>query len=189
MEVKKQAKWLMLLSGIAVIALGIVTMIRPAAGLMTVVVFFGIVLLFSGICEIAAYLIRDKSKRSGGMLASGILTNLLGIWVLFGRGMDVVATIIPFIFAIWVMASGLTRIADALSSKEGERRSIWKIVFATIATVFGFVLMFNPLMSVRVIGILVSLMLLSYGIGTVQLFFALRWQDRHGVVVPEVKED
>jgi len=174
MEIKKQTKWLLLLSGIGILALGITTIARPHAGLITLAIFFGVVLLFAGISEIAAYSSRDKANRSGGMLASGILSVLFGIWIMFGRGMAVVATIIPFIFAIWVMASGITRIADSLSPKDGGKRSVWQLVLAIISTMFGFVLMFNPVMSAVVVSIITSIMLIAFGIGTIHMFFVLR---------------
>jgi len=183
----KALKWFLLLSGIWTIGLGITAFFRPLDGLAALGIFFGIGILISGISEIASFIGAEKGSRTGMMLASGIMSTLFGIWVIFGRGTDVIIYILLFVFAAWVMASGIARIVDAVSKKpviansggaaviayEGKI-NIWGLILGILSTFAGFALMFNPFMSARIITFVMAFMFISFGIGSIQLFFHLR---------------
>jgi len=171
---KKSLKWLLLIAGLGIIALGISTLTTPFANLITLVIFFGIAMLVSGVSEIASFISGRRRQRSGMMLTSGIITTLLGIWVIFGRGIYVLSILLPFIFAIWVMTTGITRIVDAISRRAGEPKiKVWELVFGIIASLGGFALLFNPLMAASLAGFTVSIMLIAYGVGSIEQFIRI----------------
>jgi len=174
----KKFKWLLPIAGLVIIALGFVTMFRPLAGIIALALFFGLGMLVSGISEIASFCGQEKGNRSGMMLASGILSTLLGIWVVFRGGTYAVAAFLPYIFAIWVMAAGITRIADSVSKKSGESVRGWQLVFGILATLSGFALMFNPLFSAAVVSFTMAFTMIAYGFGTIELFFQLRREEK-----------
>jgi len=179
--------WFLLIAGIWVIGLGITALFRPLDGLAAIGIFFGIGILFSGISEIASFCGSRKGNRSGMMLACGIMSTLFGIWVIFGRGTDLITYILLFAFAAWVMASGIVRIVDAISQKpviansggmaaiayEGKINT-WGLLLGIFATIAGFALLFNPFMSARIVTLVLSIMFISFGVGSIQLFFHLR---------------
>jgi len=183
----KALKWFLLPAGLWIIGLGITALVRPLDGLAAIGIFFGIGILISGISEIASFCGAGKGNRSGMMLASGIMSVLFGTWVIFGRGTDVITYILLFVFAAWVMASGIARIVDAVSKKpviansggaaviayEGKI-NIWGLILGILATLAGFALMFNPFMSARIITFVMAFMFISFGVGSIQLFFRLR---------------
>jgi len=175
---KKSFKWLLLLAGLGVIALGISVLFTPFANLIRLVMFFGIALLFSGVSEIASFISGKKTQRSGMMLASGIITALTGIWIVFGRGMYVIGILLPFIFAIWVMSSGITRIVDAISPRRvGEGIKVWELAFGIIAALGGFALLFNPYMAAGLASLTISVVLIAYGVGSIELFIrTMKWE-------------
>jgi len=171
---KKTFKWLLPIAGLGIIVLGVATIFTPFANIIVLAIFFGIAMLVSGISEIASFAGAEKGNRSGMLLASGILSALLGIWVMFGRGMYAIAIILPFIFAVWVMASGITRIVDSVSGKSEESKiKKWALILGILTSLSGFALLFNPILSAGIIAFILSFMLISHGIGTIQLFFLL----------------
>jgi len=150
-------------------------MFRPLAGMVTLALFFGIAMLASGISEIAAYRGQEKGNRSGMMLASGILSLLAGIWVVFRGGTYAVVVIMPYIFAVWVMVAGITRIADAVTQKsENDGIKGWQLVFGILEALLGFALLFNPLFSAAIVSFTMGIAIVAHGIGTIELFFRLR---------------
>jgi len=171
----KKFKWLLPVAGLFIIILGVLTMLRPLAGIVALALFFGISMLVSGISEIASYCGQDKGNRSGMMLASGILSALAGIWVVFRGGTYAVAVIMPYIFAAWVMAAGIMRIADAVTRKsEYDRIKGWELAFGILSTVLGFSLMFNPLFSAAMVSFTMAFTMIAHGIGLMEMFFRLR---------------
>ena len=158
----KSMKWLMLISGILVVILGITMLFTPLSNLVALAIFIGISMLISGISEIMSFCGEEKGHRSGWMLVSGILSTLFGIWTMFGRGTEALVAILPFIFAVWVMSSGITRIVGSVSLKsEGSSLWGWMLAFGILGTVFGFLLLFSPVLSGMIVSYALAFMLIS----------------------------
>lgn len=171
----KSIKWLLLLSGILVVILGITMLFTPLENLVTLAMFVGISMLMSGVSEIVSFCNEAKDHRSGWMLASGVLTAFFAVWALFGRGTEALAAMLPYIFAVWVISSGLLRIAGAIAVKsEGSNLWSWILAFGIVGTALGFLLLFSPILSAVVISCSIGCMLVSYGIDNVILFFRLK---------------
>ena len=172
---KKMLKWLLPAAGLWVIAFGVTAMFRPLSALITFALFIGIGMFVSGIAEIASFIGQGRGSRSGLMLASGIMSTLLGIWVMVGRGVYAIALILPFVFAVWVLASGITRVVDSISQRShGYDMDKWQLAFGILGTMAGFSLLFNPLMSAVLVSFTLGFMLISHGVGTIELFFKVR---------------
>ena len=180
----KTFRWLMPIAGLLAIGLGISVFFTPLTSLTTIAIFFGIGILFSGISEIISFYGAGKGKRSGWMLFTGIVSVLFGLWASFGIGMYAIARFIPFIFAGWIMALAIERIADAVARKYVEnedgtttyKRSVnkWGLFLGILTLLSSIVLMFNPFMSARLVSIMLSVLLIIYGINTIELFFRVR---------------
>jgi uncharacterized membrane protein HdeD (DUF308 family) len=174
-KIFKSMKWLMLLSGIMIVILGITMLFTPLKNLVTLAIFISISMLISGISEIASFYNEEKVHRSGWMLASGILTTLFAVWALFGHGIETLTTMIPFVFAVWVMSSGVMRLVGAVSLRsEGSILWGWILAFGVLGTAFGFLLLFSPVLSEMIISYSIGFMLISYGIDNIIIFFRLK---------------
>lgn len=167
-------KWFMLISGVLIAILGISMLFTPLANLVTLALFIGIAMLISGISEIVSFCCEEIGQRSGWMLASGIITTLLGIWTFFGRGSAALIAILPFIFAVWVMSSSIMRIVGSVSLKS-EGFSQWSLLLALgiIGTILGFILLFSPVLSSTIIALSIAFMLIVHGINNIIIFFRM----------------
>ena len=137
-------------------------------------VFIGISMLLSGVSEIALYFNDEPEKRSAWMLAEGMLATLLGIWAVFGRGAAVLVAVLPFLFAVWVMTSGILRIAGAFSMKASDSEKACMLFLGILNAVLGFVLLFSPYFSAAVAAYAIAFMFIAYGIHSIYIFFVLK---------------
>lgn len=170
----KSIKWFMLTSGVLIVLLGIIMLFTPFQNLATLAISIGISMLFSGITEIAEFFGEEKEDRSNWTLVSGILITLLGIWTIFGRGSNVLLAILPFIFAISVIGSSISRIIGSRALKaEGSSYWVWVMVFGILGIILGIVLLFSPLLSNMVIAYIIAVMLISYGADNIVIFFRM----------------
>jgi len=184
----KSLGWFMPIAGLLAIGLGIAALFRPLTSLATIAIFFGISILSSGISEIVSFYSARKGYRSGWMLTTGIMSIVFGLWATIGVGTYAVARFIPFIFAGWVMALGIERIADAVARKYVENedvsttymRSVNKLglLLGVLTLLTSIILMFNPLMSARLVSIMLSILLVTYGVNTIELFFRIKQASR-----------
>jgi len=180
----KLLRWFMPIAGLLAIGLGIVSLFRPLTSLTTIAIFFGISVLSSGISEIVSFCGAGKGNRSGWTLTAGILSVIFGLWATIGIGMYAIARFIPFIFAGWIMTLGIERIADAIARKHIEnadggtayKRSInkWGLFFGILILLSSVILMFNPFMSARLVSIMLSILLVTYGVNTIELFIRFK---------------
>ena len=175
-RVSTLAKWLLPISGILIVLLGGSMLFNryPWENLLTLAIFVGFSMLFAGISEITAFFSAEKGRRSWFLLVCGVLSTLFGAWTVFGPGVLKVATILPLIFAVWVMTSGIMRIASAVSTRsEGSRVWLWIVVFGTLEAILGFFLLFHPVLSALIVSYMLAFMLIFYGMNNIMLFFFL----------------
>jgi len=170
----KSVKWMLLVSGLLIVALGVIMFFTPWANLVALAIFIGIMMLIAGVSEIAAFFHAEKGHRSGMILVGGILSAWFGIWTVFGRGDVALAVVLPTIFAAWVMLSGFTRGAGAMALKsKGSSVWIWMLLLGIVEAALGFVLLFHPLLAAIVASYTLAFMLITYGMNDIVLFFEI----------------
>lgn len=175
MKSMKAMRWLLLLSGILVTILGVYMVFTPLENLVGLALYIGITMLISGISEVASYFGEEKENRTGWVLASGILTTLFGMWAICGRGIVTMTVVLPFMFAMWIMMSGIMRIVAAFSYKSiGVKSWGWVLAMGILSTIFGFVLMFSPMMSAMIVAYMIASMFIVHGINSILLFFNIK---------------
>ena len=99
------------------------------------------------------------------------------MWFVFALGSAVFAaltSILPFIFAVWVMTSNIMRIVGSISLKnEGFSQWGWLLAFGIVGTILGFILLFTPVLSSAIIAFLIAFMLIVYGVDNIIIFFRM----------------
>lgn len=175
MKQEKSMKWLLLVSGILVLLIGVVMIFTPFSDLVGLALFIGVAMFVSGISEIITFFSEGIGYHSGWVMASGILSTLLGGWILFGRGSSALIATLPYVFAVWMIAEGIMSIAGAFTVKSvGSSMWGWMLVVGILVTILGFMLLLDPLTSTLYISYLLAFMVISYGINNIVMFFNLK---------------
>jgi len=180
------AKWLLLVSGILIVILGATMFFNryPWENLLTLALFVGFMMLFSGISELVSFISGRKGHRSVWMLMGGLLSTILGAWTVFGYGDEKLAPVLPIIFAVWVMTSGVMRAVGSFTLKSEGSKMWWGILILGVVEVFlGFVLLFHPILAALIVSYTIALMLTFYGMSNIMLFFNIQ---RSGPENPKV---
>lgn len=170
----KTMKWLLLISGLLVVVLGIGMLFTPAENLIGLAIYICIAMLISGVSEIFAYFSHERASRSYWMLISGSLSLLFGVWFLFGQSLKNFADLIPFIFSAWMSTAGLLRIIASLTQHpkkaKGQR---WLIIIGVVQALLGIILMYSPWLSAIVLSSILSFMFIVHGGNNILLFTQL----------------
>lgn len=163
------------ISGLLMALLGIIVLFTPYESLVALTLFIGFMLLLSGLSEILIFIDQRKDERSGWWLAGGILSLIIGIWILFGRGSDALLTLIPIVFAAWVLFSGVLRIVGSLSLRSYGAKYWWlSTLLGILYSLAGVILLFAPYLSSMIVVYMIAFSLILYGITNIVIYLSLR---------------
>ncbi len=166
-------KVISIIAAIAMIAVGIMSLFNPAATLVSVAWMIAILALVSGVLTLVYYFSGAKQYTgSGWLLFEGIVDIIMGVILLFNGFF--VATMLPYIFGVWIIFSGIVRIIGAFDCKKLGYGSWWLIlILGIIAIGLGLCSMFDPIVGIIAITVLVGLSFIMKGIGFLATIFTL----------------
>ena len=102
-----RTKYFSLISGIIFLIVGIYIITRPLFIAYTINIIFCVMLLIEGISQISAYLSEKREGRSNWRLVEGIVSIIIGIYLVIGYPLGLPITIIVAI-GIWLFFIGNT---------------------------------------------------------------------------------
>lgn len=166
----------LLIIGVVLTGYGAWLIFNPQTALYFLVLGLGLSMLLSGLFEIFLFFANGKEQRSYWMLAGGLLSTLLSIWLLSSRNrMTGIALALPFIFSMWLIFSAVIRVVGAVSMKShGEENWGWSILWSMLGILLGFLFLTHPALSTFAIGVYVASLLIYEGISFIGLFFWLK---------------
>jgi uncharacterized membrane protein HdeD (DUF308 family) len=164
----------MLVAGVAAIALGVFVLAWPKATLHVVGVLFGVYLVVTGLFQLAG---AFGSHVPGHLRAlgfvSGALFVLLGLICFRGAAESVL------LLALWIgfgwLIRGVMLTAVALSSQDMPARG-WQVFLGVVTAVAGVVVIVSPFGSIAVLTLVTGVWLLVLGV--VETAHALRLRGR-----------
>lgn len=157
-----------LAAGIIMTLFGIFVWFNPAATLMALAMYLGIIFVVVG----AGYFMASFSARSGWYLLVGVLDMLVG--VVFLTNIGVTAASLPIIFALWCMFVGVIQIFDSFELKKLEYPWGWSLIAGALGILFGFWILSSPIVGALTITALMGAYILIYGIIQVVEYFTVR---------------
>ena len=162
-----------LLRGIAAIAFGVVTWLRPGLSLATLVFFFGAYALFDGILATTTAIEgRDDQEHWWLLLLAGLVGVGVGILTFMTPGLTAMALL--FYIAVWAIARGVLEIAVAIRVRK-EVHGEWRLILCGLASVgFGVLLMVRPGAGALTLLWLIGSYAVAFGILLVMLAFKVR---------------
>lgn len=177
-EQSKQAVrhwWLLLVVGIALLAVGILVFIYPARSYLDLSVLFGWLILFSGVMEVVlAACSRHFVTGRGWMLAGGIIEIILGAILVFNVALSAVT--LPIFLGFWLLMRSFSTIGLASDMHVlGIRGSGWTVLTGVLLLICSLWMLLQPLaFGTTAVVVWVGLSLLFAGISTVSLSLQLR---------------
>lgn len=165
-------------AGVVLILTGVFCFANPGATFLSVAFLLGSAMLLSGISGTLAYIwISRKREISNSLLIEGLISIILGILVLSNQLLADAA--IPVFFGMWVMFTGIIRIAEAYAHRNaGKMQLIWLLSLGILGFAAGLYAFFNTVLfafsAIMLIGILFVIQGSSVMLVGVNLSFHLR---------------
>ncbi|NUP17146.1 MAG: HdeD family acid-resistance protein [Streptomyces sp.] len=170
-----RAAWqVVLLTGVASLALGILVLLWPDISLVVSGVLFGLYLLISGVLQlIAAFGTHKTTSLRVLAFISGALSVLLGLFC-FRRPMQSILLLALWIGIGWLFR-GITQTLAAASDRSMPARG-WQIFLGIVTVIGGIVLIDSPIESVTVLTLIGGWWLVA--VGAVEIITGLRMRGR-----------
>lgn len=128
--------------------------------------------MINGVFLIVNYIV-NHTYTSAWVLIEGIVTTLIAVIILLNSQMTVLT--LTAMFGIWVVFSGIVRIIAAFAVKKAELSSwVWILTFGIISTLFGFIMLSNPIIGMIGIVVAMGVFFIVQGINAISTFFFLR---------------
>ena len=84
----------------------------------------------------------------------------------------VAAAVVPFIFGIWMLFSGVTRLISSLDIKKlGLDGWGWVLLLGLLGTALGVVCFLKPVVAANIIGVTIGFVFILQGAGAQYLFW------------------
>jgi uncharacterized membrane protein HdeD (DUF308 family) len=168
----------LLLRGLAAIAFGILTLVRPGISLTALVLLFAAYAITDGVlATMAAFSARKEQQHWWLLLLAGLLGIGIGIYTIANPGVTALALV--FYIAIWAIGTGIVEIFFAIRLRQ-QIQGEWRLIVAGVVSVaFGAYLLARPgAGALTVLGI-IAFYALFFGILLVLLAFKARgWSQR-----------
>ena len=176
---KTSSKIWMCLSGVALVALGVLCIMYPGSTLFSLSWLFGLFFFLGGCTQMAAWsATRRFMPLSGLSFFSALLQIILGCVMVFHPAPVMLA--LPFIFAFWLLFEGIDLAISSFDFKRVGFRSWWCVCcFGVLAACFGVYCLLNPNISVEAIAWIVGLGIIIDGVGNwVKVFIVNKVENR-----------
>ena len=169
----KRGWLLLLLRGVAAIAFGVLTWVRPAISLAALVIVFGAYAIIDGVIAVSTAIASRKYEQYWWVL---LLAGLVGIGVgyITFTTPDLTALALLFYIAFWAIARGMLEIMVGIWVRK-EIEGEWRVILAGIASVlFGIFLIARPGAGALTVLWLIALYAIVVGILLVVSAFKVR---------------
>ena len=147
-----------LIIGIITLILGVIVTARPSGSLNVIAVLLGVLVILSGIFQLARAFGRTEQNRLW-LGISGLLFVVIGV-VLIRHLHLTVAAIGLFVGITWIV-QGIAELMTAFSGRPG---SGWWGLFGVVSLIAGIVVIASPVTSVTVIAVLLGIWFIVMGL-------------------------
>ena len=163
-----------LVVGILFLLLGIYTFASPLESYLALSFIFSMSFLLSGFAEIFFSISnREELANWGWTLIFGVITSLIGILLLARPEISI--TTLPFYVGFVVLARAVGSVSFALDLKGYGVKDWGYLMFVGIlGVIFGFILLWNPVIASLTVIVWTGLGLVLSGIFSIYLSFRLR---------------
>ncbi|MBP5497732.1 MAG: DUF308 domain-containing protein [Bacteroidales bacterium] len=160
----KSTKIWLVISGILLVALGILCIAKPAATLFATAWLIGCFTLFSGISKLVFTFRTERFlPNSGTRMLSSLLQILIGI--LFLCNNIFVAISIPIVFALWVLVEGVIIFIESFDFKKVGFGYWWLLmILGILVAALGVLGLYNVEVTGNIVAILIGVGIIVMGV-------------------------
>ncbi|HMS64873.1 MAG TPA: DUF308 domain-containing protein [Ignavibacteria bacterium] len=162
--------WVLLIQGILMFILGLYIFSNPVEVLAGMSLWFGLLIIFTGLAGIFGWIFGGKEGRETHSLIWSLISVLFGLFVL----MNLLAAMkaITIIFGIWVIALGFSLISSGWEIKKAGFMG-WIILIIGILSLFaGLSMIFNIGSGAGGVSTILGISVLLSGIALIIMSFA-----------------
>lgn len=145
--------WLELLTGILMIALGILVFVIPNLVMTSMVAFFGIAAIVMGVTDIILFIRVERYTGFGPILSliTGIISVMSGVALLIYPKLG--AIILTVLFPIWFIAHCISRLTQVHHIRliAGNNMYVFTLVVNIIGIILGFMMLLSPVFTLSAI--------------------------------------
>jgi uncharacterized membrane protein HdeD (DUF308 family) len=164
--------WLLALRGLLGVIFGIIALVMPVATILALVLLFSAYMLVDGCFALYAAVRAMRRRDSWGMaLFQGIASIGTGVIAFLWPGITVVAFVL--LLSAWSIVSGCLMLAAARNVEGGYGRG-WLMFGGIISLLYGFLMIFAPLLGAVVLTWWLGAYSLVFGVALIVLAFRLR---------------
>lgn len=160
--------WVFLLRGLIFILLGIYMIVEPSESYLALSLIFGVIILVTGIAELAHVVSNRHSRSWKWRLLLGIIDLALGLILVYNLKLSMV--VLPLLVGIWLFLTGISLLTFATLI----RHPFWLILGGVLTTILSFLVMFFPNFGAMTIVIWTAIAFLFAGISNALLAFRLK---------------
>ncbi len=159
--------WATLLTILAGILVGILLLINPAKFAIAIIKIAGILLIALAVFDFLKYFhAKPQEAAKGSGFYTGMTDASIGLFCLFGSdwflGAFPILAVLYGLFQVLIGFRKTQRMVDALRMK--QRIWVMKAISAAITLIFGFVIVFNPNMTLMSVWVFTGITLILEGI-------------------------
>ncbi len=172
-KIRKDVVW----SSIAYLILGFLLLFKPGTALVTVVHILAIVAAVMGIVSLVSYF-KDKYSAGNGGVIKGVVYLLIAAFLYFGA--ELIISIVPIIFGILIIISGIVKLQEALDMmKYRASGSITVLIISILSLVFGVLILINPFGTVELLLRIIGIALIYNGVSDLLTVFYFSKKTRY----------
>lgn len=165
--------WLLVLRGLAAIAFGVLTWLRPGISLAALVLLFGAYALVDGVLGVwMAISGRKMNEYWWVLLLAGLVGIGVGVVAFLAPGITALALL--FYIALWAIATGVLQIVAAIRLRREIRGEWWLILAGLASVVFGGILIARPASGALALLWLIATYAVVFGVLLLLLAFKAR---------------
>lgn len=163
-----------IISSLSLAFVGLMLVIASKQIIITISYIIGAILISFGVMGMINFIRKlNNDDKNAFDLIYGIFTIILGVLVI--KNPTAIASIIPFVFGIFIIITSSIKLLYAFSVKD-TGSNLWKstIVFSILNTIFGLLLIFNPFQGAQVLTQIIGIIIISYSILDIISSFIIR---------------
>lgn len=161
--------WMELIIGVLLVLLGLFTFLRPGSVLTWLILFYGLLAVFTGISDIVFYVKTERHMGFGPTISliSGILSILSGMMLFLYPGVGKWAMAV--FFPMWFIAHCISRLShlNFVRVWAGKGYYILTLIINITGLLCGFFLILFPAVSLATLNYIVGIYLILLGIDSI----------------------